>query len=324
MTIKEDRENAMKSQAGHVGDTDVAIAVVEDFLAAVGRGEHDAAGKHLADEAVMIFPGGKRYSTLRELAEASASRYRWVDKHRTEYEAFTDANGDVVVWSMGTLFGENNAGVRYDGVRYVDRFRLRNGKIVEQRVWNDLEISGVLRARTPEEIDPRWRAADAAPSAPQPAPQATAVVRRTARATWEGRLRGGAGSLTLGSGATAPLPISLETRKRSDGVTATSPEELLAAAHAACFAMALRGALDAASPGGSAEGQAVDVTGRCVLRIDATGWVIDAIQLEVSARGVPRDVLDAALAVAERRCAISAVVRGNATVTVTVREEHDA
>lgn len=310
--------------SGQSGDTDAAIAVVEDFLAAVGRGDHAAAAKHLADDVVMIFPGGRRYTTLEELAAASARRYRWVDKHRTEYEAFRDGGGDVVVWSMGTLYGENNAGVRYDGVRYVDRFRLRDGRIVEQRVWNDLEISGVLRARTPEEIEPQWRAADAPPEDAKPTvPTAvpTALVRRTAQATWQGALRGGAGSLGFGSGAAGPLPISLETRKRSGDAAATSPEELLAAAHAACFAMALRGALDAARPDASPDGQSVEVTGTCVLRIDASGWTIDAIRLEVSARGVPRDVLDAALPVAERRCAISAVVRGNATVTVTVREE---
>lgn len=311
----------MSGRTPQAGDTDAAIAVVEDFLAAVGRGDHAAAARHLADDVVMIFPGGRRYTTLEELATASAPRYRWVDKHRTEYEAFRDANGDLVVWSMGTLYGENNAGVRYDGVRYVDRFRLRDGRIVEQRVWNDLEISGVLRARTPEEIAPQWRAADPPPAEPRPAPRAAAVVRRTARATWEGRLRGGSGTLALGSAATAPLPISLETRKRSDGTTATSPEELLAAAHAACFAMALRGALDAASPDTPSAAQSVEVTGTCALRIDASGWVIDAIRLEVSARGVPRDVLDAAVAVAEQRCPVSAVVRGNASVTVTVREE---
>ncbi|MCA2187931.1 nuclear transport factor 2 family protein [Nonomuraea cavernae] len=140
------------------GGTGAAVAVVEDFLAALGRGDRDAAARHLADGAVMIFPGGRRHTTLDELAAASAIRYRHVDKHREEYEAFTDEAGDVVVWSMGTLFGENNAGVRYDGVRYVDRFRLRDGKIVEQRVWNDLAQSGVLDARAETEIEPQWRA----------------------------------------------------------------------------------------------------------------------------------------------------------------------
>jgi len=290
--------------------TDAAIAIVEDFLAAVGRGDLESAGTHLAPDAVMIFPGDRRYTTLRDLADASATRYRHVDKHRTEYEAFAESSGDLVVWSMGTLYGENNQGVKYDGVRYVDRFRLRAGRIVEQRVWNDLEISGVLRARTAEELDPRWR----------PAATTTATVRRVATAAWDGALRGGAGRLALASGAADPLPISLESRKNS-AAPATSPEELLAAAHAACFAMALRGALDTVAPG--TPEQAVEVTGTCVLRIDAAGWTIDAIRLDVTTRGVPRDALDSALPVAERRCAISNVVKGNAAVTVTVQEQRD-
>jgi len=143
---------------------DAAIAVVEDFLAALGRGDQATAEAHLAEGVIMVFPGDKRYSTLNELAQASAARYRHVDKHREEYEAFTDADGDVIVWSMGTLFGENNAGVRYDGVRYVDRFRLRDGRIVEQRVWNDLAQSGVLRALKTDDIDPQWRFADTDPN----------------------------------------------------------------------------------------------------------------------------------------------------------------
>ncbi|MEU8039599.1 OsmC family peroxiredoxin [Streptosporangium sp. NPDC049078] len=302
--------------------TDAAIAIVEEFLAAVGRGDLESAGAHLAPDAVMIFPGDRRYTTLRDLADASATRYRHVDKHRTEYEAFTESSGDVVVWSMGTLYGENNQGVGYDGVRYVDRFRLSAGRIVEQRVWNDLEISGVLRARTAEEIDPRWRTAapTAATAATPTAPTTTATVRRVATAAWDGALRGGAGRLALASGATDPLPISLESRKNSVA-PATSPEELLAAAHAACFAMALRGALDAVAPG--TPEQAVEVTGTCVLRIDAAGWTIDAIRLDVTTRGVPRDALETAIPVAERRCAISNVVKGNAVVTVTVREQRD-
>ncbi|WP_062358017.1 OsmC family protein [Herbidospora yilanensis] len=285
-----------------------AEAIVEDFLAAMGRGDLESAAAHLAPGAVMIFPGDRRYTRLRDLADASATRYRRVDKHRTEYESFTAPGGEVVVWSMGTLFGENNHGVRYDGVRYVDRFRLVGGRIVEQRVWNDLEISGVLTARGAEEVDARWR----------PAP--SAVVRRVATAAWGGALRGGAGVLTVASGATGPLPISLETRKTS-AAPATSPEELLAAAHAACFAMALRGALDAVAPG--TPEQAVEVTGTCVLRIDASGWTIDAVRLDVTTRGVPRAALDAALPVAGRRCAISNVIKGNAEVTVTVREQAD-
>ena len=66
--------------------------------------------------------------------------------------------------------------------------------------------------------------------------QAALRVRRGAQASWAGSLRNGAGSLSLDSAAASPLQISLNSRKRSGQAPATSPEELLAAAHAATAA----------------------------------------------------------------------------------------
>ncbi|MCT2581584.1 nuclear transport factor 2 family protein [Actinophytocola gossypii] len=138
-------------------NTATAIAVVEDFLAAMGAGRIDDATRHLAPEPELVFPGGRRYHGLVELTEASAGRYRFVDKHRDSYETLSTPDGDVVVYSIGRLFGENAHGVRFDGVRYVDRFRLRDDRIVEQWVWNDLAETGVLTARTPADLAREWR-----------------------------------------------------------------------------------------------------------------------------------------------------------------------
>ncbi|MCS7475709.1 nuclear transport factor 2 family protein [Umezawaea endophytica] len=133
-----------------------AVALVEDYLAAMGAGRVDDARRHLSPDATLVFPGGKTYRTLAELAEGSAGRYRFVDKHRDEYDTLSTVDGEVV-YSLGRLFGENIHGVAFDGVRYVDRFLVRDGLVVEQRVWNDLAESGVLLARTAEELDERWR-----------------------------------------------------------------------------------------------------------------------------------------------------------------------
>ena len=69
------------------------------------------------------------------------------------------------------------------------------------------------------------------------------MTTRTASATWSGTLLEGSGSITrVESGAFGTLPVSWPRRSEAhEGVT--SPEELLAAAHASCFAMALSGAL---------------------------------------------------------------------------------
>ena len=131
-----------------------SIDVVEAFLVAIGSGRLDNAQARLAGDAELVFPGGRRFGSLTELAAGSQSRYRWVDKRRDLYEATEDGG---LVWSTGRLFGENRHGVHFDGVRYVDRFRLRDGLIVEQWVWNDLAETGVLEARTLTELDAKWR-----------------------------------------------------------------------------------------------------------------------------------------------------------------------
>jgi lipoyl-dependent peroxiredoxin len=65
-----------------------------------------------------------------------------------------------------------------------------------------------------------------------------AIAIRTAQATWEGPLASGTGTVRMSSGATGELPVTWAARtERADGKT--SPEELAAAAHSACYAMAL-------------------------------------------------------------------------------------
>src|ERR1700757_3876728 len=64
------------------------------------------------------------------------------------------------------------------------------------------------------------------------------IAERSAQSVWQGDLAHGSGSLTSGSGALGELPVTWASRtERSEGKT--SPEELIAAAHASCFSMAL-------------------------------------------------------------------------------------
>ncbi|GAB3434642.1 nuclear transport factor 2 family protein [Actinophytocola sediminis] len=134
-----------------------AVAVVEAYLAAMGAGRVAEAAGYLAPDAELVFPGGRSYRGLDELAAGSAGRYRFVDKHRDSYDVVSTSDSEAVVFSIGRLFGENTNGVRFDHVRYVDRFRLLAGLIVEQWVWNDLAETGVLEATTAGELAARWR-----------------------------------------------------------------------------------------------------------------------------------------------------------------------
>jgi hypothetical protein len=86
----------------------------------------------------MLFPGGKRYDSLEALVEGARGRYR---SARKTYERF-DAAGDVV-YCHGTLYGELLDGEAYSGIRFIDRFTVRDGKLVDQQVWNDMaEVLG--------------------------------------------------------------------------------------------------------------------------------------------------------------------------------------
>jgi osmotically inducible protein OsmC len=68
------------------------------------------------------------------------------------------------------------------------------------------------------------------------------AIERNAHATWEGDLRGGTGRFDTGSGAISGQEVTFASRFEDSGGK-TSPEELIAAAHATCFSMALAGGL---------------------------------------------------------------------------------
>jgi hypothetical protein len=110
-----------------------AEQVVRDYLAAMERRDLAAAKAMLAPGFHMVFPGGRRFDTLEALVEWARTRYR---SARKTYERF-DAAGDVV-YCFGTLYGEWLDGTPYSGIRFIDRFTVRDSRLVDQHVWNDL------------------------------------------------------------------------------------------------------------------------------------------------------------------------------------------
>ncbi|MGH8680440.1 MAG: nuclear transport factor 2 family protein [Burkholderiales bacterium] len=113
-------------------------AIVRQYLDAMERRDLAAAKALLAPGFFMLFPGGKRYASLEALVEGARERYR---SARKTYARF-DAAGDVV-YCYGTLYGELLNGEAYSGIRFVDRFTVRHGKLVDQLVWNDMaEVLG--------------------------------------------------------------------------------------------------------------------------------------------------------------------------------------
>ena len=92
----------------------------------------------LAPGFVMVFPGDVRMTRLSDLVTWAKGRYQWV---RKSYERFDEApgqGGDTAVYCFGTLAGEGLDGTAFDGIRFIDRFTIRDGLLLDQRVWNDM------------------------------------------------------------------------------------------------------------------------------------------------------------------------------------------
>ena len=141
-------------------------------------------------------------------------------------------------------------------------------------------------------------------------------IERKAEVAWRGSLARGSGVATAGTGA-FELPIDLPSRVGDPGGK-TSPEELLAAAHAGCYTTSLAGEI--ARAGGTVD--RLDV--RCTVTMDEVagqGHLIVASELDVEARadGIDADGLERAARAADDGCTFSALVRASATVTVRAR-----
>lgn len=111
---------------------------VRAYLDAMERRDLAAAKSFLAPGFHMVFPGNKRFDSLEQLVESAKGRYRSAKK---TYERY-DVSGDSV-YCFGTLYGELLDGSPYSGIRFIDRFTVKNGKLVDQMVWNDMaEVLG--------------------------------------------------------------------------------------------------------------------------------------------------------------------------------------
>ena len=141
-------------------------------------------------------------------------------------------------------------------------------------------------------------------------------VVRQASVAWAGSLSRGSGVVTAGTGV-FELPIDLPSRI-ADKPGKTSPEELVAAAHAGCYSTSLAGEI--ARAGGTVE--TLDIT--CTITLDEVagqGHLIVSSELDVRARadGIDAAGLEQAVRAADQGCTLSALIR--ATASVSVRAE---
>lgn len=123
--------------------THAAARLATDYLAAVEQRDLDEASSMLAPDARLVFTGARQLNDLHELVSRARRRYQSIQKQIERVDVAELADEDAVYVS-GTLQGVNIHGVRFSGVRFIDRIAVRNGKIVSQEVWNDLADLGVL------------------------------------------------------------------------------------------------------------------------------------------------------------------------------------
>ncbi len=133
---------------------------------------------------------------------------------------------------------------------------------------------------------------------------------RKASAHWSGGLKDGKGTLTAPSGVLNNTPYSFATRFETQ--PGTNPEELVAAAHAGCFSMALSAQLGQAGM----TAQAIDTTATVTLEKVDGGFGVTKVHLQVRARipGADRAKFDQAAKNAKEGCPISKLLKADITM----------
>lgn len=140
-------------------------------------------------------------------------------------------------------------------------------------------------------------------------------MQRKASAVWNGGLKDGKGTVSTASGTLSNAPYSFVTRFENE--KGTNPEELIGAAHAGCFSMALSGQLTAA--GLKADKIATEAT--VTLEKLESGFAITTIHLQVNARvpGATKEQFDTAAGNAKAGCPVSKLF--NAKITMDAKLE---
>src|ERR1700752_1077257 len=139
ISIRRPLMSAAATQATVVAPSDetaAAAEIVEKFLVASMVPDPDTAARYITEPLRLTFTGGRKFTHPRESAAFNAKRYKWVKK-KMERSDVAPGDGEMIVNNIGTLYGEWPDGTPFEGNRYVDRFVVRGGKIVQMDVWND-------------------------------------------------------------------------------------------------------------------------------------------------------------------------------------------
>jgi lipoyl-dependent peroxiredoxin len=139
-------------------------------------------------------------------------------------------------------------------------------------------------------------------------------MERKASAVWKGGLKDGKGEFSAPSGVFSHVPYSFTTR--FENAPGTNPEELIAAAHAACFSMALSAQLG----GANLTADSINTTANLKMEKLDAGWAITAIHLDVHAKIPNGDnaAFQKAAENAKAGCPVSKVLNAKITMNATL------
>ena len=135
-------------------------------------------------------------------------------------------------------------------------------------------------------------------------------MQRKASAQWRGGLKDGKGTVSSASGALKSTPYSFSTRFEDQ--PGTNPEELIAAAHAGCFSMALSGQLG----GAGMTADSIDTTATVTMEKLDAGWTVTKVHLDVTAKipGADKAKFETAANNAKAGCPISRLLKAEITM----------
>jgi hypothetical protein len=129
---------------------------VEEFLRIIMIPDPVGARAFVSPEMRIRFTGAREMQDPAECTSFNTGRYAWVKKRFEQTDVVATPDGaDAIVYNIGTLYGEWPDGTPFEGNRYVDRYVVRQGKIVQMDVWNDSAERMLLRAGLCEPWDIR-------------------------------------------------------------------------------------------------------------------------------------------------------------------------
>ena len=112
--------------------------IVNEFLRLVMIPDPASARRYVSPDLQIRFTGGRAMRDPAETSAFNATRYRWVKKRIERSDTVAGGTAaETIVYSLGSLHGEWPDGTPFEGNRYVDRYVVRHGLIVQMEVWND-------------------------------------------------------------------------------------------------------------------------------------------------------------------------------------------